>query len=100
MNIDIEILEELLEDNNIKASNKDIVSLRKDLELHFEMDYEMRSYSYSGSDPEKDELKKELEYHKNKRICGNCKGAGYVVENFGIRSSTSKCIYCDGGFLK
>jgi len=49
---------------------------------------------------ENDELKKELEQERGKRICRTCNGHGRIIENFATRSSDTECFECRGsGFI-
>ncbi len=45
---------------------------------------------------ENKELKRKLEIEKSKTVCPECKGRGYITENFCNRSCTSRCDRCAG----
>ncbi len=45
---------------------------------------------------EKDKLKRELEKERDKRICPECKGRGWITIQGPIHSGTSQCYKCKG----
>lgn len=45
---------------------------------------------------ENERLKKELEIERDKIPCKSCKGNGSITENWGTRSSMSRCDRCHG----
>jgi len=45
---------------------------------------------------ENDRLKKALKIEQDKVGCKTCNGRGSITENFGTRSSTSRCDRCNG----
>jgi hypothetical protein len=45
---------------------------------------------------ENEQLKRELKVEQSKIACKECHGRGNITENFGTRSSTSRCDRCNG----
>jgi len=45
---------------------------------------------------ELEKVNRELELERNKVSCSVCKGKGYLVDDYGFRSSESSCFNCRG----
>lgn len=51
---------------------------------------------HESKEQEVKDLKQELLAERNKTVCKECRGKGWIIENFLERSSTSTCWKCHG----
>lgn len=98
----IELISESLIDVGISATEKQISLIAHDIQCGYEgysvdHGYDVADANLRNSrQQEVDKLHKELQEEKNKIVCSECKGHGYIFEDYGIRSVEFKCSKCNG----
>jgi DnaJ-class molecular chaperone len=97
-----ECIKEAFEDADITATDEQTETVISWVEGAFE-NYGLATGSDCIPNPlqtENDELKRELNKEKNKRICEECNGHGRIIIQGPYHSSESECMECRGsGFV-
>lgn len=94
----IDCIEAAFEEANITATKEQILQVAGDVETSHELYGQAHGYDCIPNpiQLENERLKRELDKEQRKRICKECKGKGYIVVDYGIRSSSSRCSKCNG----
>lgn len=91
-----------LEEAEVAATTEQCAAIASDMSLASE-NYPM-AYGYdvadcnlrAARDKEIEELRKELRDERNKVVCAECRGKGYIIEQGPYHSSMSSCAICRG----
>jgi len=91
-----EALAESFSEHGVTATDEQLKSIARDMELARE--HESQAF-YVPENPmvgENARLAKALKDEQDKIGCLECNGHGSVTTDFGVRSSTSRCDWCNG----
>lgn len=87
---------ESLEEHGVTATREQMAAVARDMEMARE--HESQAF-YVPENPligENQRLAKALKEEQDKIGCLECNGRGNVTTDFGVRSSTSPCDWCNG----
>lgn len=93
-----DVVSEALEEAGVIATREQVETIASAVAMGHECYGQAHGHHCIPNQSELDNksLREQLKHEQSLVFCGECKGRGSVTENFGVRSSTSRCWKCNG----
>lgn len=87
---------ESFEEHGVTATREQVAAVARDMEMARECESQAFHVPENPLLEENKKLRAEVKAEQDKVGCLECNGRGSITTDFGVRSSTSQCDWCNG----